>query len=555
LLLRPFMQLLPSNFANLSAKFMMVKKAQIDWILLFLFGLLSLFFIIIFYTSLPDSYLDQLFNTDSLYLPSLYNDFFIEHGKVTSWNFNSSPNFVPDMLLYFPMNGIIGNFRLTAIVFSLVQQIIIMFLVYSILKRFFGKDVNLYFGLVVLLSVIFLLAFLIGNEYYLSFLYVSHTFHVGTFVMALICLNLSFVYIKKKQNGIFVLMLLLQLIAFLSDRLFLILFTAPAFFTFILFWKNRQYLVLAISQIFIGLTGFIVFNNLNEWFQIKIGSPHRINQISYFFEALQVLIKHFSTILARFDVVSLIWIMAIASFVAGGIIVVRNYRKILFVAQPDLSLVYLLFSTFFFPMVIIAPLLNGNYTGFDTVRYIIFAFYLAIFNIPFILWSYCSQISSNVVRITGIIIFALLFGYGIFLTSKINPVKQIAHILNYYPPYVEMVDQVVADENLKFGLANYWDAKYITMFSKSGVKIYAALDDLNAYYHVSNQDWYYGCSTCDIGVKEFNFIIFDRFAWRDVINQLMNQDSRLIHKENLELLITKPFVMSRLTYKPVFKNN
>ncbi len=534
---------------------MMIKKAQIDWILLFLFGLLSLFFIVLFYASLPDSYLDQLFNTDSLYLPSLYKDFFIEHGKVTSWSFNSSPNFVPDMLLYFPMNWMIGNFRLTAIVFSLFQQMLLMFLVYSLLRRFFGKDANVYSGLIVLLSIIFLLSFLLGNEYYLSFLYVSNTFHVGTFVMALICLKLSFVYVEKKKTGILVLMLFLQLIAFLSDRLFLILFTAPAFFTFILFWKNRQSLILAISQLLVGLTGFIIFNNLSEWFHIKVGSPHRINQISYFFEALQVLIQHFTAILSRFDIVSLIWILAIISFITGGIIVLRNYRKILFGAQPDLPLVYLLFSTFFFPMVIIAPLLNGNYTGFDTVRYIIFAFYVAIFNIPLILWFYRSQINPKVVRITGIILFTVLFGFGIFLTSKINLVKQISHIANYYPPYVEMVDKVVAEENLKFGLANYWDAKFITMFSKSGVKIYSALDDLNAYYHVSNQDWYYGCSNCDIGVKEFNFIIFDRFAWRDVVNQLMNQDSRLIRKDNLELLITKPFVMSRLTYKPVFKNN
>ena len=67
---------------------------------------------------------------------------------------------------------------------------------------------------------------------------------------------------------ILVLLIFIQIVAFLSDRLFLVLFTGPAFLTFALRWKNRQSLVLAISQICVALIGFVLFNNLKGFFNL-----------------------------------------------------------------------------------------------------------------------------------------------------------------------------------------------------------------------------------------------------------------------------------------------
>jgi len=243
-------------------------------------------------------------------------------------------------------------------------------------------------------------------------------------------------------------------------------------------------------------------------------------------------------------------ILSFTSFVFTIIIVVKNYLKILFDEHIDIHLVYLLFSAFFIPAVIAAPLLNGNYTGFDTIRYIVFAFYLAVFNIPLILWFYRSKIGEQSIRLTGIILFVGLLGYGFFLTAKTNLGQQIRHLTNYYPELVESVDNVAIQEGLKFGLANYWDAKHITMFSKSGVKIYAVKDNLKAHDHVANRDWFYGCSDCTIGEKEFNFILLNRFVDRDATNYFMNEEHKMIKNDKLEILITKPFVMSRKTHRP-----
>jgi len=529
---------------------MTISKLKINWILLFLSGGLSLFFIVLFYGSLNDFWLDNLFNTDSLYLPSLYQDFFIDSGKVGSWVFNSSPNFVPDMLLYFPLNYLTGNFRLTTIVFSLVQQVILLMLLYNLFRRFFGKNEISYHILVFLLTVIFILPFFTANDYYLSFLFVSNTFHFGTFIMALASLNLAFWFMEKKSYPVLILLIIIQIIAFLSDRLFLVLFTGPAFLTFALTYKNRQSLVLAISQVGVALVGFILFNNLKGFFNIHLSLPHRISEISYFFDSLQMMMQQFVVYFSNANLVALILILTFVSFVFAAIIVIRNYRSVIFSAQPDKILIYLLFSVFFIPAVIMAPLLNGSYTNFDTIRYIVFAFYLAIFNIPVILWFFREKINTQIVQLSGIILFVGLLGFGIFLTTKTNLGQQISKMTNYYPALVERVDKVVVEEGLKFGLANYWDAKHITMFSKSGVKIYAVKDNLKAHYHVSNQDWFYGCSDCTIGEKEFNFILLNRFVDREAVNYFLNEEHKMIKNDNLEILITKPFVMSRKTNRP-----
>jgi len=529
---------------------MPVNKQHINWILLFLSGGLSLFFILLFYGSLNEYFLNQLFNTDSLYLPALYNDFFIENGKVGSWVFNSSPNFVPDMLLYFPLNYFTGNFRLTTIVFSLLQQILLLTLLYCLFRRFFGKNAPNYQALVFLLSIIFVLPFFLANDYYLSFLFLSHTFHFGTFLMALLSLNLAFFYLDKKNNLILALLIFIQIVAFLSDRLFLVLFTGPAFLTFALRWKNRQSLILAISQLCVALIGFVLFNNMKGFFNLHLSMPHRFTEIGYFFDSIGVLIDNFAFYFSNSSFISLMLILSFTSFVFTIIIVVKNYLKILFDEHIDIHLVYLLFSAFFIPAVIAAPLLNGNYTGFDTIRYIVFAFYLAVFNIPLILWFYRSKISEQSIRLTGIILFVGLLGYGFFLTAKTNLGQQIRHLTNYYPELVESVDNVAIQEGLKFGLANYWDAKHITMFSKSGVKIYAVKDNLKAHDHVANRDWFYGCSDCTIGEKEFNFILLNRFVDRDATNYFMNEEHKMIKNDKLEILITKPFVMSRKTHRP-----
>lgn len=522
--------------------------------MLFLSGGLSLFFIVLFYGSLNNFWLDHLFNTDSLYLPSLYQDFFIENGKVGSWVFNSSPNFVPDMLLYFPLNYITGNFKLTTIVFSLVQQVILLVLLYNLFHRFFGKDEISYHILVFLLTIIFILPFFAANEYYLSFLFVSSTFHFGTFIMALVSFNIAFWFIEKKKYPLLILLIIIQIMAFLSDRLFLVLFTGPAFLTFALNYKNRQSLVLAISQGGVAMVGFILFNNLKGIFNIHLSLPHRISEISYFFDSMQMMMQQFAAYFSNANLVALILILTFVSFVFAAIIVIRNYRSVIFSAQPDKILIYLLFSVFFIPVVTVAPLLNGSYTNFDTIRYIVFAFYLAIFNIPVILWFFRAKINPQIIRLSGLILFAGLLGYGIFLTTKTNLGQQISKMTNYYPALVESVDKVAVEEGLKFGLGNYWDAKHVTMFSKSGVKIYAVKDNLKAHDHVANRDWFYGCSGCTIGEKEFNFILLNRFVDRDATSYFMNEEHKIIKNDKLEILITKPFVMSRKTNRPAIFN-
>lgn len=520
------------------------------WMLVFLSGALSIYFILLFYGSLNDYFLDYLFNSDSLYLPSIYQDLFVENGKVSSWVFNSSPNFVPDMLIYFPLNYLIGNFKLTTLFFSFLQHIILLALLFSLFRRFVGKHESSLHALVFLTTIIFILPYFAADDYYLSFLFLSNTFHFGTFIMALVSLNLALLFIERKSYFVLLMLMMVQIIAFLSDRLFLVLFTGPAFMTFALNFKNRQSLILAISQVVAASSGFFLFNNLKGFFSIHLSDPHRIFEFSYLFDSLDMMLQQIAFYFKDFNLVSIILILTLASFILTAIIIVRNYRSLIFAAKSEKILLYFLFSFFFVPAVIIAPILNGSYTGFDTVRYIVFALYLAIFNLPLIIWFYRSGINKLFFKLAPVVLFIVLLGYGVILTKKGNIGEQISQMANYYPEVVRNADNIAIQEGLKFGLANYWEAKHITMLSKSGLKIYAVHDDLVTFYHVSNRDWYYGCTKCEIGERKFNFIILNRFINRDVINHFMEEDHKIVNIEKIEMIITQPFVMNRKTTRP-----
>jgi hypothetical protein len=68
------------------------------------------------------------------------------------------------------------------------------------------------------------------------------------------------------------------------------------------------------------------------------------------------------------------------------------------------------------------------------------------------------------------------------------------------------VDDAAQKDKLYYGVGGYWDAKYITLFSKKGVHIYPVYDDLTPCNHVTNENWYTDRRAI------FNFIIQNHIA-------------------------------------------
>ena len=76
-------------------------------------------FILFALSLLNEDGLGVLINSDSLYLPSIYQDITEFGHSLNGWNLNPAPNFFPDMLLYGFIAMFGNNFIVSIVVFAI----------------------------------------------------------------------------------------------------------------------------------------------------------------------------------------------------------------------------------------------------------------------------------------------------------------------------------------------------------------------------------------------------------------------------------------------------
>ncbi|MEA1898771.1 MAG: hypothetical protein U9N53_14015, partial [Bacteroidota bacterium] len=324
-------------------------------------------------------------------------------------------------------------------------------------------------------------------------------------------------FILYMKNGARIYLALLFLISFLgvlSDQLMFISITFPilglSFFLKKSPYDKKKLLLTggltALSSI-LGMLAFILLRNLNA---ISFGSDHKIFAFDDIFNSIQVYLKYTLSIISHLNLNSLILLIAIFSIIIG--IVISSNSVIQKKKINDLSF-YILFSTLFSLMMIVAPLVNGNFTGIDCFRYNIYPYYLGILNLPLLIIR--SKPWVNRVSALGI---SVLAGYYIILIINSFSITRLKAFSEYYPNKVKSIDRIAREEGLLKGIGNYWDAKFITMFSKQNVRVYAVHSNLTKYYHVANENWF----NADTAI--FNFVI-DRDINHTAITEVFYLDT------------------------------
>lgn len=97
-------------------------------------------------------------------------------------------------------------------------------------------------------------------------------------------------------------------------------------------------------------------------------------------------------------------------------------------------------------------------------------------------------------------------------------------IYNYQPAYVRSLDQLASRYGIKYGLAGYWQARVITLLSKSGMRVYPVDGSLTPFTIVSNTQWYKSSIEDKAKKPCFSFVVLDDPLWKiqriDVIERL-----------------------------------
>ena len=476
--------------------------------------------------------LESFFSSDTLYLPSIYKDVFTDGHSLEGWHLNPSPNFFPDMVLYFLLMGVSANFITASFIFALIQYVFILYLFTKLFNELFpNRSKHWYTPIYVLFSVFLLEYLFFTKDFSYSFFLISNSYHTGSFVMSLVCFLFSVRYYKYFTLKYLLLLFVLGVLCIVSDRLFIILYTVPVIvssFFLIRHIKLKHIVLLWLTSILSLVAGLAWFKVIGSGNYIYFDEPHKMiafNDIksSYDIFSGQILayageagFKSFSIYLFMFSFIG----MAFLFFYT------RRTNNLLLYFYSVFSIVYSI-------VVLAAPIINGNYSGVDTLRYNIYPFYLGPLN-SIILAAFMVKNNSflkNMKYVAGLAGVSLL-AVGLYFTNGTG----LRAYFNYYPETVQWLDNIAEEKGLLCGAGNYWDAKKTTLFSKKGVKLYAVFDDMALYEHVANQNWFYN--------HTFNFILLNKF--RDTVSYQKSILTHEVIEEEKDIILVKT---NTFTYK------
>lgn len=479
-------------------------------------------------------------NSDCMYLPSVYRDIFQSNNSIQGWSFNAAPNVFPDMVLYFLLMAMTDDFVASSILFSVIQYIIIAFLVDRIFLRMHPTAQSTQRTIIQLILLIPHTFTVFTHDFLLHFQFLSNAYHLGALVNTLIAwyflLRLQENNSKKSINKWIPLYFIYLFSAAVSDKIFWILFLAPAFFqtVFLLFQKNsRNTIALGSAMLASFLLSAITLNNIRNT-SPKIDSPYRNMSFDFIDESWNHFIGQFIELFLQFNMKSLFLLLVAVSIL---IITFQAYRMIIRYFKKEKSNASQSQTIFLFcslTLGILAPIANGSYEGDDCIRYNFPAMIIAIIALSYFIASKLSFHSPKI--IIGLL---LLLNAGLIyaFVQKHNAFAEKWYI---YPQETQEIDALAKKYPLKAGVALYWSAKKNHMFNRSNLKILPILDDRGMYVHANNRNWYLFEDNSQ-NIQTFNFAIINYDEQIPKLEERFNQKCEIIQQGETRIMLTPEF--------------
>ncbi len=442
----------------------------------------------------------RMVNSDILYVDALYMDFFNSPFKIAGWQVVRAPAFLPDWPLYFLARWISGEFIAAHVLYMSAMVLWYMLLFYGFIKFFFGaylKPRHYYYYVIGFGALLVLpLAFKSHEFNYTDTPLFDPTNHQSPFIwgfpIVMLWLRMLDGTILKMKH--FICVAIFALIATASDIWFIIHFVIPLSIAIGVFWiwqkrGGRPELTLLFS-LFVGtVIGYLIpfilsYKNIFILPTEPVGLP---------------LISFNSAIEIFQDQIRLIWQSFRKCFqtnVGYGAAVLLAFAYVLpkiwrsfkgkepkhdkFNAFLGLQLFFVLNTLVVVGLIAI----NGMWVGIGNLRYMIPMFVLSFFIVSYkIIQIFISkQLLEPSLRW---ICFSICFCLAMFPLPW--PIS-IPHA-----PYADMtacMDNLAKQHNLKYGLAEYWQAKYLTSQSRAGIVVNQSTYRFDPLFWINNYRWY-----------------------------------------------------------------
>jgi hypothetical protein len=417
------------------------------------------------------------FNTDYLYLPSLYRDIFIDHHSISGWSLTPAPYFFPDMLLYFLISFFSPNISYTLIVYAWLQFLCIVFLFFKIAQMMIAdkQKVQYLIGLSCFCLQIFLLAGAIGHEAFTAHLLLTNASHLGAVLMSLICFYFLFKYFTVGNRKSLAWMGVIIITAVISDRLFVIQTLAPIMFLALYYvWRKKDPRPLIYAFIS-GIVGWILFELIRRYL---IHIPYETRPPYTTSGSFQNFIKGFKFILRHFTFHSFILFFHLA------MLVISPFAYFLMAKNTRYMYLGFIFSCIFS---FVFPILYGFIGSIDTHRYLMHSYIFILLLSPILMGLLFRK---NALKYISLVITILYVGSVLVWVGLDLKIEKLNYFLHYRPGYVELVDN--HHTKLKSGIGDYWNSKQFYLFGKNTTRVVAVYSNCEGYAWEANKYWYLG---------------------------------------------------------------
>ncbi len=171
---------------------------------------------------MPETRLKDVFSSDALYLPTFYNELIIEKADLNGLKFNGQPNFFPDMMIYFPIYSLTQDIIVSGIIYSIIQNCIIILLILALSKTII-HTFNFYYPAVInLLFVLILMSGFFGTYYSLRWHLICNGYHTSAFILSLTVFYLFVRYMNNNKLHSLILMGVLIFLGVFNDKIFVL---------------------------------------------------------------------------------------------------------------------------------------------------------------------------------------------------------------------------------------------------------------------------------------------------------------------------------------------
>jgi hypothetical protein len=497
-----------------------------------------------------DKDLEYLFNSDALYLPSIYHDVAFGAGLpgLKEWFFNPAPNFFPDMGAFLALNAMLGDLRLATYVFALLQVAVILLLVRRIARLSGLVQSDTGFALGTLLMGLLAMMGHWAGDFNLTFQLLINSYHTGAFLNALLSTLLMIHWLNGSAGSRLAVLCLVVLLGAASDKLYWVLFVVPATLACIVLairskvrWRLLLTAVLLVAFTWLGHRGLHL---LDESFPLDIAKPYayqdfgRVTRSWHQFVEVNRWYLNGPTLMIWCTYVPLL--VTIAAFVKGTRMVFGQLFGPMKESQDVSHSLTALMSCLFFPMALLAPILNGSFDGGDSIRYNFAVYMLA----PLVLGIFLGNHAPKASRILTLVGIGLLGVPMLWYCAT----RDHQRVLTFKPEKVIALDELAREMDLRNGVANYWDAKVITLFTERSLNVLPVFSNMAMYVKVNREKMFLRGKDGEAMV--FDFVVKHDELQPEGVSSSLSFPCELITRPAISIIRTRPWFYDPKTRLP-----